>query len=93
MRALCVIQAQNEEQAVSWATWLKTQFRGHPVHPPPLTFGGFQASEVPNETPTPLYEWSLGGAGGQTGLCTLGSNGGSIKVPKAKKNNFFRNCS
>ena len=29
-----VKQPQNQERAVSWATWLKTKFPGHLVHPP-----------------------------------------------------------
>ena len=28
--------APNQERAVSWATWLKTPFQGHVVHPQPL---------------------------------------------------------
>ena len=83
-RRLCQ-QAQNQERAVSWATWLKTQFRGHLVHPQPPTFCGFQPSESPNETPRPPYRWSVGGAGGQLGLRTVGANGGSTRVPGAKK--------
>ena len=31
MCAVCVKQAQNQQQAVSWATWLKTEFREHLV--------------------------------------------------------------
>ena len=34
---------QNQAGAVSWATWLKTQFQGHLVHQQPRTFCGFQA--------------------------------------------------
>ena len=85
MCAICVKQAQNEERAVSWATWLKTEFRGHLVHPQPPTFCGFQASDLPNETPRPPYQWSLGGAGGQPGPRMLGANGGSTGGPGAKK--------
>ena len=62
--APCAPTARNQEQAVSWAKWLKIQFRGHLVHPQPHTFCGFQASESPNEPPRPPYQWSLGGAGG-----------------------------
>ena len=82
---VCVKQAQNQERAISWPTWLKTEFRGHLVHPQPPTFCGFQASDSPNETPRPPYQWSLGGAEGQRGPRTVGANGGSTRVPKAKK--------
>ena len=46
---------RNQAQTVSWATWLKIQFRGHLVHPQPPSFCGFQASESPNETRRPPY--------------------------------------
>ena len=42
-------------------------------------------SESPNKTPRPPYQWSLGGAGGQPGPRTAGANGGSTRVPGAKK--------
>ena len=76
---------RNQARAVSWATWLKSEFRGHLVHPQPPTFCGFQASESPNEPPRPPYQWSLGGAGGQPGPRTVGANRGSTRVPGAKK--------
>ena len=90
MCSVCVKHAQNQERAVSWATWLQTEFRGHLFHPQAPTFCGFQASESPNETPTPPYPWSLGGAGGQHSPPTVGANGGSTAVPRAKKINFFK---
>ena len=62
-----------------------TEFRGHLVHPQPPPFCGFQPSESPNETPRPPYQWSLGGAGGQASPRAAGANGGSTKVPGAKK--------
>ena len=62
--AQCAPQPRNQERAVSWAMWLKNEFRGHLVHPQPPTFYGFQASELPNETRRPPYQWSLGAAGG-----------------------------
>ena len=68
---------RNQARAPSWATWLKNEFRGHLVHPEPPTFYGFQASNSPNETPGPPYQWSLGGAGGQPGPRMVGANGGS----------------
>ena len=76
---------RNQAQGVSWVPWLKSEFRGHLVHPQPPTFCGFQASESPNEPPRPPYQWSLGGAGGQPGPRTVGANGGSTRVPGAKK--------
>ena len=83
--AQCAPTAQNQGRAVSWATWLKVRFRGHLVHPQPPTFYGFQASESPNETRRPPYQWSLGAGGGPASLRTVGANGGSTRVPRAKK--------
>ena len=76
---------RNQERAVSWATWLKSEFRGHLVHPQPPTFYGFQASESPNKTRRPPYQWSLGAAGGRASPRTVGANGGSTRVPGGKK--------
>ena len=84
MCAACVKQARNQERAVSWATWLQTEFRGHLVHLQPPTFCGFQASDSPNKTPRPPDQWSLGAAGGQHNPHTVGANGGSTVVPGAK---------
>ena len=42
---------QSQERAVSWATWLKSDFQGHLVHPQPPPFCDLQASKSPNETP------------------------------------------
>ena len=87
--AQCGPSPRNQARAVSWATWLKILFRGHLVHPQPPTFCGFQASKSPNETPRPPYYWSFGGAGGQLGLRKVGgANGGSTRVPRAKKRFF-----
>ena len=83
--AQCAPAPRNQERAVSWATWLKVRFRGHLVHPQPPTFYGFQASESPHETRRPPYQWSLGGAGGPANPRTVGANGGSTRVPRAKK--------
>ena len=52
--------ATNQEQAISLATWLKTRFRGHLVHPQPPTFCGFHPSELPKWTPRPPYPGPLG---------------------------------
>ena len=87
--APCAPTARNQEQAVSWATWLKTEFRGHQVHPQPPKFCGFKGSESPNETRRPPYQWSLGGAGRQPSPRTVGASGGSTRVPGVKKNHFF----
>ena len=76
---------RNQARAVSSATWLKSEFRGHPIHLQPPTFCGFQASESPNEPPRPPHQWSLGGAEGQPGPRIVGANGGSTMVPGAKK--------
>ena len=83
--AQCAPTPRNQARAVSWATWLKIRFRGHLVHPQPPTFCGFQASESPNETRRPPYQWSLGGAGGRPSPRTVGANGGSTRVPRAEK--------
>ena len=83
--APCAPAPRNQERAVSWATWLKNEFRGHLVHPQPPTYYGFQASESPNETPRPLYQWSLGAAGGPASPRTVGASGGSTRVPRAEK--------
>ena len=82
--AIFVKLPQNQERAVSWATWLKTKFRGHLVHPQTPTFCGFQASESPNKTPRPLYQWSIGGAIGQPGPRMVGANSASNGVPRTK---------
>ena len=83
--AQCAPTPRNQARAVSCATWLKSEFRGRLVHPQAPTFYGFQASESPNEPLRPPYQWSLGGAGGQPGPRTVGANGGSTRVPGAKK--------
>ena len=69
----CAPAPRNQERAVSWATWLKNEFRGHLVHPQPPTFCGFQASKSPNETRRPPYQWSLGAAGGPASPRTVGA--------------------
>ena len=88
--AQCAPPPPNQERAVSWATWLKSEFRGHLVHPQPPTFYGFQASESPNETRRPPYQWSLGAAGGPASPRTVEANGGSTRVPRAKKMIFSK---
>ena len=88
--AQCAPTPRNQERAVSWATWLNSEFRGHLVHPQPPTCCGFQVSKLPNETPRHPYQWPLGGAGGQPGPRTAGANGGSTRVPRAKKKIFSK---
>ena len=84
---------RNQARAVSWATWLQPEFPGHLVDPKPPSFGGFQASESPNDPRRPPYQWALGGARGQPGPRTVGANGGSNRVPAAKKKDFSQKCS
>ena len=88
--AQCAPTPRNQPRAVSWATWLSSKFRGHLAQPQPPTFCGFQPSELPNELPRPLYQWSLGGAGGQPGPGTVPAIGGSTRVPGAKKIHFSK---
>ena len=88
--AQCAPAPRKQERAVSWATWLKNEFRGHLVHPQTPTFYGFQASESPNDTRRPPYQWSLGAAGGPASPRTVGASGGSTRVPGAKKMIFSK---
>ena len=90
--AQCAPTPRNHERAVSWATWLKNEFRGHLVHPRPPTFCGFQAAESPNETPRPPYQWSLGAAGGQRPAHGEGQRW-VHQGPRGAKNHFFQSCS
>ena len=53
--APCAPTPRNQARAVSWATWLKTGFRGHVVHPATPHFYGFQASQSPSVTPRPPF--------------------------------------
>ena len=88
--AQCAPAPRNQARTVSWATWLKIQFRGHLVHPQPPTFCGFHPSESPSETCRPPYQWSLGAARGPASPRTVGGNGGSTRVPRAKKMIFSK---
>ena len=49
--AQCAPAPRNQERAVSWATWLKKEFRGHLVHPQPPTFYGFQRGPTRHVNP------------------------------------------
>ena len=40
-------QRQNQKKTTSRATWLKTRFPAHQIHPQPPTFGGFHPSKFP----------------------------------------------
>ena len=94
--APCAPTPRNQERTVSWATWLKSEFRGHLVHPQTPTFCGFQASEPPNDTPRSSYQWSLGGAGGGGGGAQPAHSWGQLWVhqaPRGEKNHFFQSCS
>ena len=88
--AQCAPTPRNQARAVSWATWLKSVFQGHLVHPQRPPFCGFQGSELPNEQPAPPYQWSLGGAGGQPSPRTVGGQRWVHWGPRGKKNFFFK---
>ena len=44
--AQCVPTPRNQARAISWATWLKSQFRGHLVHPQPPHFLWFPGLRI-----------------------------------------------
>ena len=81
----------NHEQAIFLATWLKTRFRGHLIHPQSPTFCGFHPSELPKRTPTPPYLGPVGCgkllAQTETGGCPNGSSGSN----RGKKLTFLKN--
>ena len=83
--------ATNQEQAISLATWLKTRFRGHLIHPQSPTFCGFHPSELPKRTPRPPYLGPLdcGKLQAQTeiGGCPNGSTGSN----RGRKLTFLKN--
>ena len=54
MCVICVRHAQNQAGAVSWATRLKTKFRGHLFHPQPPTFCGFHLGIAQRDPYTPV---------------------------------------
>ena len=88
--ALCARAPRNQARAVSWATWVKIQFRGHLVHPQPPTFYGYKASDSPNETCRPPYQWSLGAAGGPANPHSGGPTVGPPGSPGRKKKIFSK---
>ena len=59
----------------------------------PPTFCGFQASESPNETPTPWCQWSLRVAGGQHTPRTVWGQRWVLWGPRGEQNHFFQRCS
>ena len=83
--------ATNQEQAVSLATWLKTRFRGHLIHPQSPTFCGFHPSELPKQTRTAPYLGPLDcgklQAQTETGGCPNGSTGSN----RGRKLTFLKN--
>ena len=91
--AQCAPAPQKQARAVSWATWLQSEFRGHLVHPQPPTFCGFQASESPNEPPNPpvpvVTWWSRGAARPAHG----GGHRWVHQGPRGEKYHFFQSCS
>ena len=64
------------------------EFRGILVHPQPPTVSGCEASESPNETRRPPYQWSLCAARGQHNPRTVATNSGSTVVMGQKKKIF-----
>ena len=91
MRNLCQIAPKPRTGRILGSS-LKSEIWEHLVHPQPPTFRGFQPSESHNETSTPLYLWSLGGATGHPRPRTVGANCGSTTVPGAEKKDFFQSC-
>ena len=87
--AQCAPTPRNQERAVSWATWLKNKVRGHLVHPQPPTF----MVSKPHSRPTRHVDPRTSGHLVQPGPAsprTMGANGGSTRVPRAKKNIFSK---
>ena len=83
--------ATNQEQAISLATWLKTRFRGHLLHPQPPTFCGFRPSKLPKWTPRPPYPSPLGCGKLQAQAQTGGCPNGSIWFNRGRKMTFLKN--
>ena len=93
MCVVCVKHTPNQERAVSWATWLKTEFRGHLAHLQPPTFCGFQLSEAPNETRRPVYGCTsahLVEPRGSAARARWGPTVGPTGSPGRKKNVFSK---
>ena len=86
----CARTTRNQARAVSWATGLKIQLRGHLVHPQSPTLCGFQAWESPNEKPRPRTNGHLVGLVGSTARALLGPTVGPPWSPGRKKSFFSK---
>ena len=82
--------APNQKQTISWATWLKTQFREHLIHPQPPTFGGFHPSKLPEPTPRPPYLGLVGCSKLQEVAQRGGCQHGSPRSTGCKKMTFSK---
>ena len=82
--------ATNQEQAISLATWLKTRFRGHLVHPQPPTLCGFHPSKSPKRTPRPPYRCALCCGQLEARAETAGCQNGSTGSTGGKKMAVFK---
>ena len=83
---MCVKHLQNEERAVSWATWLKSEFRGHLTHPQPPLFVVSNPRNRPTRRLDPRTSGYLVQPEGSAARARWGANGGSSG---AKKKAFF----
>ena len=83
--------ATNQEQAISLATWLKTRFRGHLIHPQSPTFCGFHPSELPKRTLRPPYLDPVGCGKVQAQAQTGGCPNGSSESNRGRKLTFLKN--
>ena len=83
--------ATNQDQAISLATWLKTPFRGHLIHPQSPTFCGFHPSELPKRTPRPPYLGPVGSGKRQAQTQTSGGQDGSLGSNRGRKLTFLKN--
>ena len=85
------VDTPKQNQTVSCATWLKTRFRAHPIHPQPPTFGGFHPSKVPYLTPRCHYLGPKGSSKLQEVAQRGGCQNGSTRSTTCKKITFFSN--
>ena len=91
--APCAPAPRNQARAVSWATWLKNEFRGHLVHPQPphfLWFPSLRIAQRATQTPVPVVTWLSQRA-------SQPAHGGGQRWvhqgPRGEKNHFFQSCS
>ena len=91
-----VATATNQEQAISLATWLQTQFQGHLIQPQSPTFGGFRPLELPKRIPRTPYLGPLDcgrlQAQTETGGCPNVSTGSNRGRKPTFLNNDPRPC-